>query len=146
MPRRYEGIVGAVTRTSPENAVAALNLILEIMGDMRASPPEAGEVETAVAQIVNGFVFNFETRAQIVARRMFYLAQELPEDWLERYLSGVQKVTPASVQRVFRRHLRPEDMTILVVGDPDRIGMDALSTLGPVTIMDLPARQPTRSR
>jgi predicted Zn-dependent peptidase len=146
MPRRYEGIVGAVTRTRPENAVPALNLILEIMGDMRTSPPESDEVETAVAQIVNGFVFNFETRAQIVARRMFYLAQELPEDWLERYLSGVQEVTPASVQRVFRRHLRPEDMTILVVGDPDRIGMDALRTLGPVTIMDLPARGPAGTR
>ena len=29
MPRRYQGIVGAVTRTRPENTVPALEVILE---------------------------------------------------------------------------------------------------------------------
>jgi predicted Zn-dependent peptidase len=143
MPRRYEGILGAITRTRPENAVPALRLILDIMEEMRDAPPEQEEVETAVAQIVNGFVFNFETRSQIVARRMFYLAQDLPDDWLERYVSGVQRVTPESVRRVFRRHLRPEQMTILVVGDPQRIGMSALESLGPVTLLELSSPGPT---
>jgi zinc protease len=136
-PRRYDGIVGAVTRTRPENTVPALRLILDIMRDMKESSPSQEEVRTAVDQIVNGFVFNFETPAQIVSRRMFYLAQELPSDWLERYLQGVQRVTPASVRTVFERNLRPEDMTILVVGDPARIGIEALESLGHVTVLEV---------
>lgn len=137
-PRRYQGLVGAITRTRPENAHPALQLILEILEDLKRRPPERDEVATAVDQIANGFVFNFETAAQVVSRRMSFLVQELPDDWLEEYLRGVQNVTPASVQEVFRRHLRPGDMTILIVGDPERMDMEGLRALGPVTILDVP--------
>jgi zinc protease len=137
-PREYDGLVGAVTRTRPESAVSAIQLILDIMRDMRNGPPTTSEVKTAVDQQVNGFVFNFEDPAQIVSRRMFYLSQSLPGDWLERYLKGIEGVTPETVNRVFRAELHPERMTILVVGDPDRMGRDALATLGPVTILDVP--------
>jgi zinc protease len=136
-PRKVQGLLGAVTRTRPENAVPALRLILEIMDGMRSAPPTGDEVRTSVDQIVNGFVFNFESPAQIVSRRMAFLAQDLPEDWLEQYLAGVQDVTPASIRRVFRENLRPGDMTILVVGDPERMGWDALRSLGPVTVLEI---------
>jgi predicted Zn-dependent peptidase len=136
MPRRYQGIIGAVTRTRPENTVPALRLILDIMKEMSRDDPTREEVGTAVDQIVNGFVFNFETLSQIVSRRMFYLAQDLPDDWLEQYVSGVEGVTPASVHSVLRENLRPDDMIILVVGDPERIGREALERLGPVTVLD----------
>lgn len=132
-PREHEGIVGAITRTRPENTVPAIRLILDIMDEIRAGGPAEEEVGTAVDRIVNGFVFNFETPGQIVSRQMFYRAQELPLDWLERYLDGVQRVTPEGVRRVFEAHLRPEAMTILVLGDPQRIGREALESLGPVT-------------
>jgi zinc protease len=135
-PQKYKGLIGVVTRTRPENAVPTLRLILDILNEVRDAPPTRDEVDTAVDQIANGFVFNFETAAQIIARRMSYLAQDLPDDWLEKYLRGVQEVDPAAVQAVFRRHLHPESMTILVVGDPQRMDMEALSALGPITILE----------
>ncbi len=135
-PRRHDGLLGVITRTRPENAVPALRLILDVLTSVRDAPPARDEVDTAVDQIANGFVFNFETTAQIIARRMSFLAQDLPEDWLEDYLRGVQNVTPASVHAVFRKHLYPERMTILVVGDSARMDMEALSALGPVTMLE----------
>ena len=135
-PRDHEGVIGAVTRTRPENTVPAIEVILRTMEGLRSAPPTPDEVQTTVDQIVNGFVFNFDTPGQIVARSMAYLVQELPEDWLERYTSGVQRVTPEGVLRAFSGHLRPAEMTILVVGDPERIGRAALGSLGPVTVID----------
>lgn len=137
-PRRYPGLLGAVTRTRPETAVPAIELILETMREMAQTPPAEDEVETTVDRIVNGFVFNFETAAQIVSRSMYYMAQELPEDWLERYLEGVQAVDAEDVAGVFREHLRPEDMTILVVGDTARVGVERIGRLGPVTVLPTP--------
>jgi predicted Zn-dependent peptidase len=61
----------------------------------------------------------------------------MPEDWLERYLDGIQRVSPADVRRAFADHLRPDAMTILIVGDPDRVGRTALESLGPVTVLEL---------
>jgi zinc protease len=134
-PQKYKGLVGVVTRTRPETAVPTLRMILDILNEVRDAPPSRDEVGTAVDQISNGFVFNFETAAQIIARRMSYLAQGLPQDWLERYLESIQEVDPPAVQAVFRRHLYPERMTILLVGDPERMDMAALGALGPVTLL-----------
>jgi predicted Zn-dependent peptidase len=141
-PRDFDGIMGAITQTRPETTVDAIRLILDILKEARTEEPSEREVDTAVDQIVNGFVFNFESPAQIVARRMFYLARDFPADWLERYLDGIEKVTPASVEEVFRDHIHPDRMSILVVGDPDRIGMEALEALGPVTVLDVEGAVP----
>ncbi len=137
MPRRHEGILGAITRTRPESAIPAIEVILESMAEMKEAPPTEEELSTTVDQIVNGFVFNFGTASQIVSRSMFYLAQDLPDDWLERYLRGVQSVTPASIQRAFLENLNPDEMTILIVGDVDRIGREALAAFGPVSELEV---------
>jgi zinc protease len=137
MPRRNEGVVGATTSTRPEAAVAATRTILEVMEEMRITPPTVAEVRTAVDGVVNGFAFNFETPAQIVSRVMFYLAEDWPEDWLERYARGIQAVAPTQVRDVFAEQVRPGDMTILFVGDPERIGREGLASLGPVTVLQV---------
>lgn len=135
-PRRHEGLVGAMTRTRPENVTAAIDVILETMRELRAGPPTEEEVRITVDQMVNGFVFNFESAAQIVSRAMYYRALELPDDWLERYLEGVQRVRPEDVESVFRDHLMPDRMTILIVGDPQRIGLEELRRFGPVEVLE----------
>jgi zinc protease len=135
-PRRYDGLIGAITRTSPENAVAAIDVILATMNEIREISPSAAELKTAVDRVVNGYVFNFQTPEQIVSRMMLYVTGELPDDWLERYAEGVQAVTTDHIRRVFAERLRPDDMTILIVGDPDRVGRDALARLGPVTLLE----------
>ncbi len=127
-----------MTRTQPDTAVPAIEVILETMRGLGGEPPTDDEVKTTIDRIVNGFVFNFENPSQIVSRTMFYLAQDLPEDWLERYLDGVQAVDADDVAGVFDTHLRPDDMTILVVGDTARIGRAALERLGPVTVLPTP--------
>lgn len=137
MPRRYDGVVGATTSTRPENAVPAIKTILATMSDLRTAPPTEAELRTAVDRVVNGFVFNFETPGQIVSRIMLYLAEDLPEDWLERYVRGIQRVSTGDVRRVFADQVHPDQMTILIVGDPDRMGRQALATLGPVTVLEV---------
>lgn len=137
-PRRYPGLLGAVTRTGPETAVAATRTILETMRGLGTEPPTKEEVQTTIDRIVNGFVFNFDNASQIVSRTMSHISQDLPENWLERYLDGVQRVRPGDVAEVFDTHLRPDDMTILVVGDTTRIGRDRLEELGPVSVLEAP--------
>jgi zinc protease len=130
-PVRYEGLVGAVTATRPERAVEAVELLLEILDEFRMDPPEPEEVALVRDQIVNGYVFAFESASQIVARRMGDRAQELPDGWLERFVEGIQGVGPAEVLDVARQHIRPEEMTLLLVGDADRFA-PGLDRFGPV--------------
>ena len=136
-PRNHKGLVGATTRTRPSNVAPAIEAMLETMSILTREAPAPNEVATTVAQIVNGFVFNFESPSAIVARSMYYLAQDMPLDWLERYWAGVQEVTPESIRSVFAEHLHPSKMTILVVGDPNRIDLEQLEAFGPITTIEV---------
>ena len=137
-PRRTGGIIAATTQTKSESTVQAIRLIAETLGEIASAPPEEAEVRDAVDRIVNGFIFNFQTPALTVSRQMLYLSQNLPLDWLPRFLAGAQSVTPSGVHEVFRRNLAPnglDDMVIVIVGDPD--GFDpGLEDLGPVRFLE----------
>ena len=134
-PRRSDGLLGAVTRTGVENTLAATRLLLEVLDSMRDAPPTAQEVSRVVDEAVNGFVFNFGTPLQVVARSMTYHTLDLPADWLERYLEGIQRVTTRGVHDVFRDQLDPARMTILLVGDTTRFD-GSPSELGTVTALE----------
>ena len=138
MPRRSAGLIAAATQTKSESTVEAIHLIAETLGEVASAPPDDAEVHDAVDRIANSFVFNFETPALIVSRQMLYLSQNLPLDWLSRFLAGVQSVTPAAVHEVFRENLAPnglDDMVILIVGDP--AGFDpGLEDLGPLRLLE----------
>ncbi len=129
--RRHEGLLGALTATRPERTVEAARLLVEILEGFRGEVPAEEEVRDALDEIANGYVFAFESAAQIVSRRMAYRAQELPDGWLERYLEGLQEVTPEAIARVTAEHLDTERMTILIVGDPERFD-PGLEELGPL--------------
>ncbi|MDE2794807.1 MAG: pitrilysin family protein [Gemmatimonadota bacterium] len=133
--RRNDGLIGAVTRTRPGSTLAAARLLLEVLGSMRDAEPSDDEVARVVDQAVNGFVFNFGTPLQVVSRSMTYRTLDLPDDWLERYLRGIQRVTPGAVHDVFRDQLDPGRMTILLVGDTTRFD-GSPTELGTVTILE----------
>lgn len=135
-PLEHPGLVGATTQTRADATVATIRLVLEVMDEMRRAPPRADEVAAAVDEATNGFVFNFESPGQVIARQMFYQANGLPGDWLSRYLAGVQAVRPEDVHRAFVDHLDTDRMVILVVGDPAAFD-EPLEVLGPVTILDV---------
>ncbi len=133
-PSREDGLVGALTRTGPGTTIAATRLLLEAFDSMRTRAPRPAEVAHTIEETANGFVFNFQTPFQIVARRMAYERLELPADWLERYLAGIAGVEAADVLEVFREEVDPERMTILLVGDTTRFDASPRE-LGPVVLL-----------
>ena len=137
-PRSSSGIIAATTQTKSESTVEAIHVIAGILGEVASAPPDDAEVRDAVDRIANGFVFNFETPALIVSRQMVYLSQNLPLDWLSRFLEGVQGVTPSAVHKVFRENLAAnglDDMVIVIVGDPAAFD-PGLEDLGPVRLLE----------
>jgi zinc protease len=128
---RHERIFGAFAQTRGDATMATVDLIREVLETARRDPPTAEEVRLAIDFTANGFVFAFENPAQVVTRQMSYRLAGLPEDWLERYVAGIQRVTPAAVHRVVRRYIKPEDWTFVIVGDTTLFDASAKS-LGPI--------------
>jgi len=88
----------------------------------RAVTPE--ELALGVAALTRGYARNFET-AEHVARAVTQIAlYDLPDDYFAQFVPLVESVTVADVTRVAARHLDPDRLTVLVVGDLDTIAPD----------------------
>jgi zinc protease len=129
--REHERIFGAITHTRAESTVGTTELVLGTLREALADPPTRDEVALARESIVNGFVFGFGSSAQVVARQVSYIVDDLPADWMDRYISGIARVDRRQVASVLSS-LDPLAFTVLIVGDTTAFNPAAL---GPYQIL-----------
>ncbi len=106
------------------------------LNDILVHPPTPAEMKRAKDSILNGFVFNFDSKQKVLAEKMRYEFYGYPLDFLETYRSQIEKVTVDDVNRVAKKYLHPESYPTLVVGNSEEIG-NQLTSLGPVTPIDI---------
>jgi zinc protease len=99
-----------------------------------AATPE--ELKRAKADILNSFVFQFDSPEKVLREKMAYEAYHYPLDFLERYRTEVEKVTAEDVARVARKYVHKNQLAVLVVGNDAEFDKP-LSSLGPVTNVDI---------
>src|SRR5208282_2513636 len=92
-------------------------------------------------QILNSFIFNFDTPAKLLHEQETYEFYGYPSDFLETYRAGVEKVTAADVSRVANQYLHKEELKVLVVGNASEFEKQ-LAALGPVTPIDITIPSP----
>jgi zinc protease len=115
------------------DAIAALKV--EVNGIV-TNPPTDDEMGLAKESILNSFIFNYDSRAGILAQQMNYAYHGLPSNYLEMYRSNIEKVTKDDVVRVAKKYVHVDDLSILVVGRAADFPKP-LDTLGKVTNVDI---------
>ena len=116
--------------------VEAARAVLREVEKMREEPPTAEELELAKDAYLNSMVFEFDSLREIAGRRMNYEAYDFPPDFLARLMERIADVTAEDVHRVAREYLHPEEVHLLVVGNPAEFSED-LSVLGEVNEIDI---------
>jgi zinc protease len=103
---------------SEVTAAAVRETLSELEAFAREGPTE-GEVEAARDYIAGVFPLRVETTSQVAARVAELTIFGLPEDHHARYRDRVRGVTTAAAREAAVRHVRPEEATIVVVGDAE---------------------------
>ncbi|MGB7844557.1 MAG: hypothetical protein WBL63_03005, partial [Candidatus Acidiferrum sp.] len=67
------------------------------------------------------FVIQNSSREALIGQLQYADFQGLGEDYLRTYVAKVNSVTPADVQKLTGQYLKPQEMTIVVVGDKSKI-------------------------
>lgn len=132
----YPGEFYVGCQTKSESTVYAIRAMLKEVEKMQEAEVTDEELALAKDSFLNSFVFNFDTRGEIVNRLMTYEYFGYPADFLMKTKANVEKVTKADVLRVARKHLKPDKVQILAVGKPADFG-EPLSTLGSVNEVDI---------
>jgi predicted Zn-dependent peptidase len=76
------------------------------------------------------FILRNSTRGNLIGQLKSVDEQGLGEDYLTRYVARVDAVTAEDVRRLTAEYVKPESMTVVVVGDKAQIS-DQLAPLVP---------------
>ncbi len=82
--------------------------------------------------------WSFETTAQIASGLIPIALYDLPADYFSNYVSNIEAVTQADVQRVANKYINPASLAIVIVGDRKTIESGLRATkVGTVSVRDI---------
>ncbi len=127
MPYSYRGGIGLVCQTKSETTIQAIRALRTELDRMLAEKPSAEELAIAKDGLLQSLVFENDSREEIVSRALGHEYHRVPQDMLERFQKGLEKVTADDVLRVARKLFHPERLTTLVVGNDAKFDGDLAS-------------------
>ena len=105
-----------------EHTVAAITEIYREIARLQREPPAAQELDAIKAYRAGLFVIGNSSPNGVLGQLAFMDLHGLPEEFLTHWVANVYAVTPPQVTEIARRFIRPERMTVVVVGDLGQIG------------------------
>ena len=129
--------------TKSASTTDTLRVIRQEVEKIRQVQVSVDELKIAKDSVLNSFVFSFDRPSKTLNRMVVYEYFGYPKDFLFQYQKAVERVTAADVLRVAKERLRPDDFTIVAVGNPKEFGKAPLSDLKiPVKKIDLTIPEP----
>ena len=102
--------------TKTQTTGKGIDALISESRKMVSNPPTEEEVANAKASILNSFVFSVDSPAKVLGKYLTYEYYGYPSTWLKTFRHGIEQVTVTQVREAAKRHLRPQDFAILVVG------------------------------
>lgn len=123
-------------QTKSESTVKAIQIIVEEIRRMQNESVTSAELDKAKSAYLNSYVFNFQSKGQIIRRLLRNAYFGYPADFSDQVKAGVEEVSKADVQRVAQAYMKPDQLRILVVGNAADFDQP-LSALGEVNTIDI---------
>lgn len=135
--RRQAGPFTAQSAVRTDVTVAAVSEIINEIDRIRSEPITERELSLAADYLSGVFPIRYETTFDIARALSALVVYGLPIDYFDRYRANISAVTTSDVLQAARAHLRPEELQIVVVGDPRQVRAPLEAMLfGPVTVYD----------
>jgi len=134
----YPGTFYNYAATKSQSTGKATQEMIKVIKSMQTEPPTEVELTQGKDSYLNSYVFQFDTRAEVVNRIMEYDYYDMPDDFLQQVKSRVENVTADDVVAAAQKYLHPDALKLLVVGKSEDldIPLDSLG-LGPMEAIDV---------
>jgi zinc protease len=132
----HPGVFFVEAATKSATTVAAAKALLAEIDRLKTDPPTPAELSKAKDQVLNSFIFHYDSPDKTLGEQVTLAFYGYPADTLEKYKTGIEKVTAADVSRVANKYIDTSKLAILVVGNESQIA-PKIDTLGKVTNLDI---------
>ena len=128
----------AVVLTQSSTTVEAVQQTYRVMDGLTTQPFTEEELKRAKDNILNSFLFRYDTKDKVLAERVRLEFYGYPSDYLETYKAALEKVSVADLNAAAKKYIHPDKYAVLVVGNGSEIkpGLDELK-MGPVHTIDI---------
>ena len=120
-PFRHAGLLLGGVGTANERVADSLAIIRSEIARLGENGVSAEELADAKTFLNGSFPLRLTSSSGIAGTLVAMQLNELGIDYIERRKDYINAVGDADIRRIARRLLRPEQMIIVVVGDPDGI-------------------------
>lgn len=120
--RKERGAFFIWVQTKNASAAEALREIFAELDRLRKEGPSEEELAEAKAYLTGSFPMRLDTSAKIASLLTSIELYNLGLDYPDRYHELINAVTREDIRRVITKHLRPDQMTVVVVADQDKTG------------------------
>jgi zinc protease len=137
----------AMALTQSATTVDATRATLTEIAGLTTRPFTDEELARAKDNILNSFLFRYDTREKVLDARVRLEFYGYPANYLETYRAALEKVTVADLSRVAKKYIHPDKLAVLVVGNGPEIKpeLDELK-LGPVQTIDITIPMPAATK
>ena len=115
--RKQSGDFVAETDTRTETTGEALRLMVDEISKLQRERVFERELSDAQAYLAGSFPLTIETPNDIATQVLNVVFYELPVEEIGTFRERVQRVTPDDIQRVARAYVRPDRLSIVLVGN-----------------------------
>ncbi len=137
----HPGIFYVTAGTRSAKTVETTQAMLQQVRDLKTDPPTAEELHKAKDELLNSYIFHYDSRSKILREQVNLAFYNYPLDFIEKYRAGIEKVTAADITRVAKKYVDADKLAILVVGNGKDFGTP-LSKLGTVQPIDITIPMP----
>ena len=143
LPYDHPGSFRVEVLTKSATTVEATTQALKEIAGANSQAFTEEELNRAKDDILNSFLFRYDTKDKILAERERLEFYSYPADYLETYRAALEKVTLNDVTAAAKKYVHPERLAVLVVGNGPEIepGLDALG-LGTPKPIDITIPRP----
>ena len=136
-------VEGPFTARAEIVAAKSDSALIEFFKELRTirEPVPQQDLDKAKRYLQLGLPAQFETTRDIAFRIAPIAVYDLPLDYFNSYAQKISAVTAADVQRVAQQYVRPENFSVVIVGDLKTIEQGIRSVqIGKVEIRDISGR------
>lgn len=132
--RPYPGPFVASSSVQTEVTDKALTEFMKELRGIHGDIPDE-ELQRAKNYLALSYPGGFQTTSEIAGELAELVEYDLPDDYFNRYIERILSVTKAEVEAAARKHLDPDRVVIVVVGDRARTEAEVRKLeLGPVQV------------
>jgi zinc protease len=110
-------IMGLQTKNA--QAEQAREVLLDTLTEFVEQGPTQEQLADAVKNITGGFPLRIASNGKIVSYLAVIGFYDLPLDYLDRFNDRIRAVTREQIRDAFKRRVRPEQLSIVMVGKPE---------------------------